>query len=64
MKGHKWLMSEMKAERDITVDSMDVKMIKKAYYINSMSTNGWLDNGSIPWKIKFAKIYRRKRQSE
>lgn len=34
-------MSEMKAEKDITIDSIDVKMIIKAYYINSMSTN-WM----------------------
>lgn len=41
MKEHKWLMSEMKAKKDITIDSIDVKMIIKAYYINSMSTN-WM----------------------
>ena len=34
-------MSVMKAERDITIDSIDVKMIIKADYINSMSTN-WM----------------------
>ena len=28
-------MLEMKAERDITIDSIDVKMIIKAYYIKS-----------------------------
>lgn len=34
-------MSVMKAERGITIDSIDVKMIIKVYYINSMSTN-WM----------------------
>ena len=34
-------MSVMKAERDITKDSIDVKMIIKADYIKSMSTN-WM----------------------